>query len=218
MTASSLSTKIPVGSKIWIQQPSSSSSTVNNEDEEDQVWITAQVIEHKSNDNITYIKLYDKDTGQIIPLPSIFHLKNDTTHNIQQLTDLTQLTHLHEPAVLHSINSRFDHDLIYTFTGPILIAVNPFKTIPDLYSETVCVKSYNIIHSIIFPLSLFRHYNDLYKMNSQIHLSQTPITKHLMFSPLLLMLIEDYAIIKLIKVYSSVENLELEKLNLLNSS
>ena len=29
---------------------------------------------------------------------------------------------------------RFDIDKIYTFTGPILIAVNPFKSISDLYS------------------------------------------------------------------------------------
>jgi myosin V len=30
---------------------------------------------------------------------------------------------LHEPAVLHSLQMRFDVDKIYTFTGPILIAV-----------------------------------------------------------------------------------------------
>ena len=40
--------------------------------------------------------------------------------------------HLHEPAVLHAINLRFDVDNIYTFTGPILIAVNPFKRIPGM--------------------------------------------------------------------------------------
>ena len=32
--------------------------------------------------------------------------------------------------MLHSLQMRFDIDKIYTFTGPILIAVNPFETLP----------------------------------------------------------------------------------------
>lgn len=47
------------------------------------------------------------------------------------------LTHLHEAAVLDSLNLRFDVDEIYTFTGPILIAVNPFKQIAGLYDMKV---------------------------------------------------------------------------------
>ena len=37
--------------------------------------------------------------------------------------------------MLHSLNLRFDRDRIYTFTGPILIAVNPFKNMGALYSS-----------------------------------------------------------------------------------
>lgn len=48
--------------------------------------------------------------------------------------DLITLPHLHEPAILHSLWERFNHGDIYTFTGPILIAVNPFKRLP-LYTE-----------------------------------------------------------------------------------
>jgi myosin heavy subunit len=48
--------------------------------------------------------------------------------------DLIELTHLHEPAILHALRLRYDSNIIYTSTGPILIAVNPFKPM-DLYSE-----------------------------------------------------------------------------------
>jgi len=48
--------------------------------------------------------------------------------------DLIELTHLHEPAILHALRLRYDADIIYTSTGPILIAVNPFKPMP-LYSD-----------------------------------------------------------------------------------
>ena len=46
--------------------------------------------------------------------------------------DLIGLTHLHEPAILHALRLRYDSDIIYTSTGPILIAVNPFKPMPNL--------------------------------------------------------------------------------------
>eukprot|EP00547_Thalassionema_nitzschioides_P000618 CAMPEP_0194212660 /NCGR_PEP_ID=MMETSP0156-20130528/12686_1 /TAXON_ID=33649 /ORGANISM="Thalassionema nitzschioides, Strain L26-B" /LENGTH=2037 /DNA_ID=CAMNT_0038940531 /DNA_START=168 /DNA_END=6281 /DNA_ORIENTATION=+ len=48
--------------------------------------------------------------------------------------DLIGLTHLNEPAILHALRLRYDADIIYTSTGPILIAVNPFKHM-DLYNE-----------------------------------------------------------------------------------
>ena len=52
------------------------------------------------------------------------------------VNDLIGLTHLHEPAILHALRLRYNSDIIYTSTGPILIAVNPFKNMP-LYTEEV---------------------------------------------------------------------------------
>jgi hypothetical protein len=51
--------------------------------------------------------------------------------------DLIGLTHLHEPAILHALRLRYDADIIYTSTGPILIAVNPFQRMDHLYSSEV---------------------------------------------------------------------------------
>lgn len=48
--------------------------------------------------------------------------------------DLITLTHLHEPAILHAISERFFYNKIYTWTGPVLIAVNPFQRLP-LYTD-----------------------------------------------------------------------------------
>ena len=53
------------------------------------------------------------------------------------VNDLIGLTHLHEPAILHALRLRYGEDIIYTSTGPILIAVNPFKAMPGLYSDDV---------------------------------------------------------------------------------
>ncbi|KAF7456834.1 myosin F [Cryptosporidium felis] len=54
--------------------------------------------------------------------------------------DLCELTHLHQPSILHAINSRFDLDKIYTFTGPILIAVNPYRRLDGFYSTEMIEK------------------------------------------------------------------------------
>lgn len=46
---------------------------------------------------------------------------------------MTRLSYLHEPGVLWNIKCRYMYDDIYTYTGSILIAVNPFAPLPHLY-------------------------------------------------------------------------------------
>ena len=60
-----------------------------------------------------------------------------TSSVIGGVHDLIGLTHLHEPAILHALRLRYDSDIIYTATGPILIAVNPFKGLEYLYSDDI---------------------------------------------------------------------------------
>lgn len=46
------------------------------------------------------------------------------------MDDLIVLTHLHEPAILYTLHQRYIEDVIYTYTGPILLAINPFWRVP----------------------------------------------------------------------------------------
>lgn len=48
--------------------------------------------------------------------------------------DLALLSLLHEPELLHALQARFRRGIVYTFTGPMLLAVNPFQNCPELYS------------------------------------------------------------------------------------
>jgi myosin V len=54
--------------------------------------------------------------------------------------DLISLTHLHEPAVVECLQQRYREDLIYTSTGPVLLALNPFQTLSGLYGDAVMKK------------------------------------------------------------------------------
>ena len=43
------------------------------------------------------------------------------------IEDMTRLNYLHEPALLNNVRHRFERDHVYTYTGKICIAVNPFN-------------------------------------------------------------------------------------------
>lgn len=96
------------------------------------------------------LKTADHEDIKLRNLPSSFQwsgadpeagvLASPSTHVhasvVGGVDDLIGLTHLHEPAILHALRLRYDADIIYTATGPILIAVNPFKPM-DLYSPPI---------------------------------------------------------------------------------
>ena len=86
--------------------------------------------------------------GEHMPNPAVgipaTHINDDITGGVD---DLIGLTHLHEPAVLHALRLRYDVDAIYTNTGPILLAINPFKVslCSGFEYDTCCV---NVAHFI----------------------------------------------------------------------
>jgi len=49
--------------------------------------------------------------------------------------DLVEMTHLHEPAIVHALRTRYRKDIIYTNTGAILLALNPFKYLDHLFTR-----------------------------------------------------------------------------------
>ena len=56
--------------------------------------------------------------------------------------NMTRLNYLHEPALLNNLRHRFERDHVYTYTGRICIAVNPFnwQVSEPLYAESLLLK------------------------------------------------------------------------------
>jgi len=50
---------------------------------------------------------------------------------MEMVDNLTTLPDLDEPNMLQSLNARYMKNLIYTRTGPILVALNPWQVILD---------------------------------------------------------------------------------------
>ena len=58
---------------------------------------------------------------------------------LEGVPDLTHLSYLNEPSLLHNLRARHTGDDIYTTAGPVLIAVNPYKRLP-LYGPDMVAK------------------------------------------------------------------------------
>uniref|UniRef100_A0A8C4KIL0 Unconventional myosin-Va-like n=1 Tax=Dromaius novaehollandiae TaxID=8790 RepID=A0A8C4KIL0_DRONO len=112
--------------RVWIPDP-------------EEVWKSAELLkDFKPGDKVLQLRLeegkdleycLDPKTKELPPLrnPDILVGEND----------LTALSYLHEPAVLHNLKVRFiDSKLIYTYCGIVLVAINPYEQLP-IYGEDI---------------------------------------------------------------------------------
>ncbi|CEG45326.1 myosin 29 [Plasmopara halstedii] len=58
----------------------------------------------------------------------------DTSPTGNTFEDILHMSDLSEQSLLENLRKRYEHDLIYTYVGPIVIAINPYKQL-DVYSE-----------------------------------------------------------------------------------
>ncbi|CAH6721104.1 myosin-2 [[Candida] jaroonii] len=106
-------------------------------------WIGTTVKSCKLNNNQYDIQLknddddnvFDVTTKSIEEEDSKFPLRNPPI--LEASEDLTSLSYLNEPAVLHAIKLRYSQLNIYTYSGIVLIATNPFQKIDQLYSQDI---------------------------------------------------------------------------------
>ncbi|EXJ86481.1 hypothetical protein A1O3_03432 [Capronia epimyces CBS 606.96] len=68
------------------------------------------------------------DTHQNASLPPLMN-----PPMFEAAEDLTNLSHLNEPAILQAIKLRYAQKEIYTYSGIVLIATNPFARVDSLY-------------------------------------------------------------------------------------
>uniref|UniRef100_A0A0E0K5W3 Myosin motor domain-containing protein n=1 Tax=Oryza punctata TaxID=4537 RepID=A0A0E0K5W3_ORYPU len=107
------------GSKVWVE-------------EKGEGWVEAEVVEVKDR----AVSVLTSQRKKIIVLAEKL-LPRDTDEDLGggHVDDMTKLTYLNEPGVLYNLKRRYALNEIYTYTGSILIAVNPFTRLPHLYNE-----------------------------------------------------------------------------------
>ncbi|XP_015691028.1 myosin-6-like isoform X2 [Oryza brachyantha] len=106
-----------VGSHVWVEDT-------------DEAWMDGLVEEMNENDLVVNCTSGRKVTVNISGV-----YPKDTESPRGGVEDMTRLAYLHEPGVLQNLKSRYTLNEIYTYTGNILIAVNPFQRLPHLYNN-----------------------------------------------------------------------------------
>ncbi|CAI0436645.1 unnamed protein product [Linum tenue] len=109
------SVNFAVGSLVWIEDP-------------DVSWIDGQVLAI-TGDELKVQCTSDKTV--VVKASSVY--PKDPEFPSCGVDDMTKLAYLNEPGVLQNLKVRYDINEIYTYTGNILIAVNPFRRLPHLY-------------------------------------------------------------------------------------
>ncbi|XP_029025243.1 unconventional myosin-Vb isoform X2 [Betta splendens] len=123
MSVNELFTKF---TRVWIPDP-------------DDVWKAAEITrDYKEGETVLHLRLEDETSVEYPigpkgnPLP---FLRNPDI--LVGENDLTALSYLHEPAVLHNLKVRFlESNHIYTYCGIVLVAINPYEQL-HIYGEEV---------------------------------------------------------------------------------
>ncbi|GAU33165.1 hypothetical protein TSUD_206240 [Trifolium subterraneum] len=106
---------IIVGSHVWVEDPALA-------------WIGGEVT--KINGEEVHVRTGDGKTV-VKSISKVFPKDNEAPPG--GVDDMTKLSYLHEPGVLNNLATRYELNEIYTYTGNILIAINPFQRLPHLY-------------------------------------------------------------------------------------
>ncbi|KXJ93179.1 putative myosin heavy chain [Microdochium bolleyi] len=118
-----------VGTRVW--QPDATEGWVASEVISKTVNGDKVVLEFQlENDEVktAEISLEAIQSGKDASLPPLMN-----PAMLEASDDLTNLSHLNEPAVLQAIRLRYAQKEIYTYSGIVLIATNPFARVDSLY-------------------------------------------------------------------------------------
>ncbi|KAJ7510423.1 P-loop containing nucleoside triphosphate hydrolase protein [Mycena galericulata] len=103
------------GTRVWLE-------------DSQQGWIPAEV-SSCTKDTLVLTDENGKETTHTGAAgTSLPHLRNPEL--LESADDLATLSHLNEPSILHAVQTRYAQRKIYTYSGIVLLAVNPFEAVP----------------------------------------------------------------------------------------
>ncbi|KAG8091319.1 hypothetical protein GUJ93_ZPchr0012g21230 [Zizania palustris] len=115
LAAAAAAMRFRPGTAVWVEHP-------------ELAWVEAVVASSSTSSVTVTLSGGDKavvDETKVLP--------RDMEADLGGVDDMTKLVYLHEPGVLCNLARRYGLNEIYTYTGRILIAINPFAKLPHMY-------------------------------------------------------------------------------------
>jgi myosin heavy subunit len=97
----------------------------------DHLFIPATVVKVDEENGILHVKIPDGNVYKI-PQESAVHVNPQDNIGID---DILKLHIFSEMSLVQTLRVRYELEDIYTFVGPILISINPYKWIENIYAE-----------------------------------------------------------------------------------
>ncbi|KAF8567697.1 hypothetical protein P879_06618 [Paragonimus westermani] len=81
--------------------------------------------------------LVEDDDNRLLKLSKDANLKLMHPSSVDGVSDMIALGELNEGGILRNLHIRYKNDEIYTYTGSILVALNPYQVLPIYTAETI---------------------------------------------------------------------------------
>ena len=113
-----MATELPIGAMVWV--------------EIGEGYLLPGRVKSKVKDGSLIIEANDKEHNILVSQLSESVKKRDAIPE-KGTEDMIKLSQLHEGSMVYNLRLRYKHNLIYTYTGSILIAINPYHMF-DIYN------------------------------------------------------------------------------------
>ena len=113
-----------VGQPAWVAQPTLADGAV---------YALGQVTDQKGGE--CEVQLTGAAEPIRVPATSCWPVNEPGSHSLH---DLTELHFVHEAALLAHVRERYSGGSIYTYVGPTLVSLNPFRELPGVYGAEAC--------------------------------------------------------------------------------
>ena len=134
-------------------------STLDEAKQAEMLYKPVKVVQEFPNEKVVVVR-DEYDQVHRLSAEGLLTVKAEAKQGVPDILDLNDFS---EMSLLETLRSRYHRDEVYTFVGPILISINPYKWNHGLYSEAAMIHFHATVDKDTLPPHLFKVAEASYK-------------------------------------------------------